>query len=116
MCDLKAVVAEAIFLSEALFSVGQLVRHRLFHYRGVVIDVDPVFMGTEEWYQAMAKSKPPREAPWYHVLVHEADHTTYVAERNLTAFEGTRYIDHPLLPAFFDGFKDGVYRPKRGLN
>ena len=101
---------------QANFFIGQQVIHSLFEYRGLVFDVDSVFSGTEEWYETMAKSRPPKDAPWYHVLVHEADHTTYVAERNLTAFEGTRYIDHPLLPAFFDGFKDGVYQPKRGLN
>ena len=101
---------------QANFFIGQQVIHSLFEYRGLVFDVDSVFSGTEEWYETMAKSRPPKDAPWYHVLVHEADHTTYVAERNLTAFEGTRYIDNPLLPAFFDVFKDGVYRPKRGLN
>ncbi len=101
---------------QAQFFIGQQVTHRLFEYRGLVFDVDPVFSGTEEWYDTMAKSKPPKDAPWYHVLVHEADHTTYVAERNLIAFDGVDYIDHPLLPAFFDGFQDGVYQPKRGLN
>ncbi len=91
------------------FFIGQQVEHRRFKYRGVVYDVDPEFSGTEEWYEQMAISKPPKDKPWYHVLVHEADHTTYVAERNLASYEGTGYIDHPMLPGFFDGFKDGVY-------
>ena len=110
LCDLHATLAEAIFLSEALFSVGQLVRHRLFNYRGVVIDVDPVFMGTEEWYQAMAKSKPPREAPWYHVLVHEAVHQTYVAERNLDVDETFEPIRHPAIDTVFSGFDGRRYQ------
>jgi heat shock protein HspQ len=100
----------------ALFFMGQQVTHKLFDYRGVIFDVDPTFAGTEDWYEQMAKSKPPRDKPWYHVLVHGADHTTYVAEQNLETYDGSDYIDHPLLAAFFDGFNDGVYSPKRNLN
>ena len=99
--------------SEARFAPGQQVTHRLFDYRGLIYDVDPEFMGTEEWYQQMARSKPPKDQPWYHVLVHEADHTTYVAERNLIPYQGSDMIDHPLLAEYFDGFGDGCYRPKR---
>ena len=102
--------------NSAHFYVGQQVTHKLFDYRGLIFDLDPEFSGTDEWYEKMAKSRPPRDKPWYHVLVHQADHTTYVAEQNLQAHAGTGYIDHPLLPAFFDGFEDGVYRPKRKLN
>ena len=69
--------------SNAKFSVGALIHHLLFDYRGVVFDVDPEFQGSEDWYAQMARSRPPRDEPWYHVLVHNATHTTYVAERNL---------------------------------
>lgn len=95
------------------FSVGQQVLHRLFHYRGLIFEVDVDFQGTDEWYDAMAKTKPPRDAPWYQVLVHGADHTTYVAERNLMMYDGTDYIDHPLLPELFDGFEAGIYRRRK---
>ena len=91
------------------FCIGQQVEHIRFHYRGVIYDVDQEFIGSEEWYERMAVSKPPKDQPWYHVLVHEADHTTYVAERNLRPYGGKDYIDHPLLPSFFDGFKAGTY-------
>mgnify|MGYP001992723715 FL=1 len=90
--------------------------HHLFKYRGVIYDVDPVFLGSEEWYQEMAKTKPPKNAPWYHILVHGADHTTYVAERNLESYPGREFIDHPLLDHYFDGFDDGVYRPRQKAN
>ena len=103
-------------MSDAQFFIGQQVQHRLFKYRGLIFDVDPVFSGTEEWYEAMAKSKPPKDAPWYHVLVHEADHTTYVTERNLMSYPGTGYIDHPLLSHYFNGFDEGVYRPVNRAN
>jgi len=100
----------------ALFFMGQQVTHKLFDYRGVIFDVDPEFSGTEEWYAQMAKSSPPKDKPWYHVLVHDAGHTTYVAEQNIEVHDGNEYIDHPLLSAFFDGFNDGIYSPKRNLN
>ena len=103
-------------MSEALFSVGQIVRHRLFHYRGVVIDVDPVFMGTEEWYQAMAKSKPPRDTPWYHVLVHNAVHQTYVAERNLDGDKTFEPICHPAIDTVFSGFDGRCYQRRLRAN
>ncbi|MCH2566945.1 MAG: heat shock protein HspQ [Pseudomonadales bacterium] len=97
------------------FSVGQQVVHNRFGYRGLIFDVDEVFAGTEAWYQQMAMSRPPKDKPWYHVLVHDADHTTYVAERNLTAYGGEDYIDHPMLPMLFDGFVGGRYRRKNAF-
>ena len=100
----------------AQFSVGQVIHHRLFEYRGVVVDVDPTFQGTEEWYEAVARSRPPRDQPWYHVLVHGAEHATYVAERNLEAAPSDEPIDHPLLAAYFDAFRDGRYQRSRSIN
>ena len=61
----------------AKFQPGQIVHHRLFDYLGVIFDIDPDFRGTDEWYEHVARSRPPRDEPWYHVLVHDAEHTTY---------------------------------------
>jgi heat shock protein HspQ len=94
---------------KAEFSVGQLIRHRLFGYRGVIIDVDPVFQGGEEWYEQVARSRPPKDQPWYHVLPDDAAHQTYVAERNLEPAEQLERVRHPLVDVFFDGFADGTY-------
>ena len=93
------------------FFIGQQIDHNRFSYRGLIYDVDSDFQGTDEWYRKMATSAPPKNQPWYHVLVHGADHTTYVAEQNLSPHKGTAFIDHPLLPNFFNGFSDGVYTP-----
>lgn len=98
------------------FAVGQLVHHKLFDYRGVVIDADPTFSLSEEWYDQMAKSKPPKDAPWYRVLVGGASHETYVAERNLEEDTSGSPIEHPLLGAFFDSFENGHYVRSRELN
>ena len=101
---------------EARFGPGQIIRHNRFGYRGVIVDVDPVFSGTDEWYEQMARSRPPRDAPWYHVLVDGADHMTYVAERHLEAEADKRPIRHPLLGRFFDRFEAGLYGRNRDLN
>ncbi len=95
--------------STCKFSIGQLVHHRLFDYRGVIADVDPTFQGTEEWYEQMARSRPPKDEPWYHVLVDQAEHTTYVAERNLESDKRNDPIDHPLCDHFFSEFRNGQY-------
>ena len=93
----------------ARFRVGQPIHHRLFDYRGVIVDVDATFQGSEEWYQVMARSQPPKDKPWYHVLVHGAEHRTYVAEQNLEPDLSGQPIEHPELGLFFDSFENGLY-------
>lgn len=102
--------------AEARFRVGQLVHHRLFDYRGIIFDVDASFAGSEEWYEMMARSRPPKDQPWYHVLVHEAAHTTYVAERNLEADLSGEPINHPAIGELFDRLSDGNYQRHKQLN
>ncbi len=94
---------------KARFAIGQVVHHRKFDYRGVVVEVDPTFQGSETWYDVMAKSRPPKDKPWYHVLVHDASHTTYVAERHLEPDESGGQISHPDLGRHFDTFQKGRY-------
>jgi len=91
------------------FRVGQVVHHLLFDYRGVIIGADRIFKGTEEWYRNVARSGPPRDKPWYHVLVHGAIHQTYVAERNLELDPTGEEIVHPLIDHYFLRFSDGAY-------
>ena len=103
-------------LAVALFRVGQVVHHKRFGYRGVIIDVDPVFSGTDAWYEEVAKSRPPKDQPWYHVLVDGAHHRTYVAERHLAVDGSGQEIVHPELEDFFDTYDDGLYRRRQILN
>ena len=102
--------------ADAKFRVGQLVHHNLFAYRGVIFDLDPDFQGTEEWYEQVARSRPPKNEPWYHVLVHEAVHTTYVAERNLRSDDSGLPIRNPHLSELFEEFGDGGYVLKQKIN
>ena len=99
--------------TSAKFSIGQLVHHRLFDYRGVVYDLDPDFRGTDEWYEQMARSRPPKDEPWYRVLVDGGTHETYVAERNLEADASLQPIRHPYVAALFGELADGFYTLKK---
>lgn len=96
-------------MKQAKFNIGQIVHHKLFDYRGVIYDVDPVFNGTEEWYRTVAKSSPPKNEPWYRVLVDKASHDTYVAEQNLESCSELFPIRHPMLNQYFESFIDGRY-------
>ncbi|HJP36563.1 MAG TPA: heat shock protein HspQ [Gammaproteobacteria bacterium] len=100
----------------ARFYVGQLVRHKLFDYRGVVFNVDAAFSGDDEWYEKVARTRPPKNEPWYHVLPSGEQYTTYVAERNLTAEESTKSIEHPLLTTLFGDLSARGYVPREKPN
>ena len=105
-----------MILIKPKYGIGQLVHHKAFDYRGVVIDVDPVFSLSDEWYEQVARSRPPKDAPWYRVLVGDAFHETYVAERHLEEDVLGVPIEHPLLEDFFDAFENGHYVRSRALN
>jgi len=96
----------------ARFHIGQLVHHRLFDYRGVIVDVDPAFSGSDDWYDQVAKSRPPKDQPWYRVLVDGAEHETYVAERNLEDDTSDQPIRHPMLGELFGDLEGGRYQPR----
>ncbi len=98
------------------FHPGQVIQHKLFDYRGVIVGVDQTLRLSDEWYEEVARSRPPKDQPWYHVLVHGARHTTYVAERNLELGPSGQPVEHPWLGRFFDKFSDGFYSNSREEN
>lgn len=101
---------------EAKFFIGQIVLHRRFNYRGVIVEVDPVFSNSEQWYETMAISKPPKDKPWYSVLVDRASHLTYVAQRNLSVSDDSSQIDHPSLGYYFNRYDGQRYFMKQKTN
>lgn len=103
-------------MQQAKFTIGQCIHHKLFDYRGVIVDADPVFQGTGEWYDAVARSRPPKDEPWYRVLVDNSDHATYVAEQNLADDDTDDPVRHPLVDVFFDRFDKGYYFSDRKVN
>jgi heat shock protein HspQ len=107
---------DAPAVAHARFSIGDVVRHRLFEFRGVVFDVDPVFANSEEWYEAIpAEVRPRKDQPFYHLLAENADssYVAYVSQQNLEHDESAEPIEHPAIPGLFDAFHDGRYALRR---
>jgi heat shock protein HspQ len=100
----------------ARFTVGDVVRHRLLDFRGVVFDVDPVFANTEEWYQAIPEGvRPAKDQPFYHLLAENAEssYVAYVSQQNLVVDRTEEPVEHPALDGLFDGFNEGRYTLRR---
>jgi|SRR5689334_8725380 heat shock protein HspQ len=102
-------------VARARFGIGEVVRHRLLDFRGVIFDVDPVFANSEEWYEAIpAEIRPPKNQPFYHLLAENAEssYVAYVSQQNLIPDDEDEPIDHPAIDGLFDGFEPGRYRLK----
>ena len=109
---------EAPHRAEARFAIGDVVRHKLFDFRGVVFDIDPVFANSEEWYEAIPKDmRPRRDQPFYHLLAENEDssYVAYVSQQNLLPDSDGGPVDHPNVPELFDEFRNGRYRMRRSL-
>ncbi len=103
----------------AKFQIGQVVRHRLFPFRGVIFDVDPTFNNTEEWWLSIPEEmRPSKEQPYYHLLAEndQSYYVAYVSEQNLVPDETGEPVDHPDLPDLFGDFEDGRYPLQFQLN
>ena len=100
----------------AVFNIGQIIRHTKHDYRGVIVDIDPVFSASDEWYETHAISMPPKDKPWYHVLVDDGDMQTYVAEQNLQLDGSDEPINHPYVDLFFSGFQHDHYVRRQQVN
>ena len=99
----------------AKFGIGQVVRHRLFPFRGVVFDVDPEFSNTEEWYEAIPEHiRPRKDQPFYHLLAEneETTYLAYVSEQNLEPDTSGVPVSHPELTDWFEEPESGVYVPR----
>ena len=91
----------------AKFQIGQIVKHRLFSFRGVIFDVDPVFSNTEDWWNAIpAEARPRRDQPFYHLLAENDDteYVAYVSEQNLLVDATGTPVRHPQVKDYFKGF------------
>ncbi len=102
--------------TKAKFNVGQVISHKLFDYRGVIIDVDASFQGSDEWYETRTSTRPPKDEPWYHVLVDRSDQQTYVAERNLQNDDSDQPIEHPMIEELSLRFNNGHYQSSQSCH
>ena len=97
---------------EAKFKLGQVVRHRLFDFRGIIFDVDPLFNNTDEWYERIPEERrPSKDQPFYHLLAESNDVTyeAYVSEQNLLIDQSKEPVKHPLIEEIFSGKKGSSY-------
>jgi heat shock protein HspQ len=103
-------------LPAARYGIGDVVRHRLLDFRGVVFDVDPQFANSDEWYEAIPENmRPAKDQPFYHLLAENAEssYIAYVSQQNLVADEDGDPIDHPAIDNLFDAFDGERYPLKR---
>ncbi|MBB5710592.1 heat shock protein HspQ [Sphingomonas xinjiangensis] len=102
-------------VSSARFAIGDVVRHRLFDFRGVIFDVDPVFANSEEWYDSIPEDvRPAKDQPFYHLLAENSDssYIAYVSQQNLVTDDSDEPVDHPAIAGLFDGRSQGRYNLK----
>lgn len=98
---------------EPLFNIGDIVKHRIYPFRGVIIDVDPEFSNTEEWYQSIpAEIRPSRNQPYYHLMAENTEtfYTAYVSQQNLVKDGENGPLEHPDLEEIFSGIDKGKYQ------
>lgn len=109
----STVMTGASAFPEARFTIGEVVRHRLLDFRGVIFDVDPEFSNSEEWYEAIPEGlRPAKAQPFYHLLAENAEssYVAYVSQQNLVADDSEEPVDHPAIGTLFDQFDAGRYR------
>jgi heat shock protein HspQ len=100
----------------ARFGIGEVVRHRLLDFRGVIFDVDAEFANSDEWYEAIPEDlRPAKDQPFYHLLAENAEssYIAYVSQQNLVPEEDAEEIDHPAIDGLFDRFDKGRYLLRR---
>lgn len=102
-------------LRQAKFGIGQVVKHRIYPFRGIIFDVDPVFANTEEWWLAIPENvRPRKDQPFYHLLAENAqtEYIAYVSEQNLVPDDSEAPLRHPMVQNLFERSDDGSWRPK----
>lgn len=105
-------MAQKIDMPLARFAIGDVVRHKMFDFRGVIFDVDPFFANTDEWYAAIPEPlRPSKDQPFYHLLAQndESSYVAYVSQQNLVPDESDDPVDHPAISSMFDGMDRGRY-------
>jgi len=113
-----ASMGRRIDMPSARFAIGEVVRHRIFDFRGVVFDVDPEFANSDEWYDAIpAAIRPRKDQPFYHLLAENAEtaYVAYVSQQNLVPDDSDEPVDHPAIATMFEDMEGGRYRLREQL-
>ena len=113
-----AVIISAMSRHEAKFRIGEVVRHRLYPFRGVIFDVDPEFSSTQEWWLSIPEDlRPRKDQPFYHLLAENAEttYTAYVSEQNLLPNDSGKPVGHPKVKSMFGDFGGDHYEIRKDI-
>ena len=105
-------------MRQAKFKLGEVVRHRVFEFRGVIFDIDPVFNNTEEWWLSIPENvRPSKDQPFYHLFAEnsETEYVAYVSEQNLLPDTSNEPVRHPQVNEVFERDDDGRYHPRNSM-
>ena len=108
----KKILKKNQIKKDPVFNIGDIVKHKIYPFRGVIVDVDPEFSNTEEWYQSIpAEIRPSKEQPYYHLMAENSEtfYSAYVSQQNLIIDGENGPVDHPDLDQMFSGIKKGKY-------
>jgi heat shock protein HspQ len=114
----KKLFKSPLKMRQARFKLGEVVRHRLFPFRGVIFDIDPVFNNTEEWWLSIPENvRPSKDQPYYHLFAEnaETEYVAYVSEQNLLPDNSDEPIRHPEVAEAFERDDSGRYRPRHSI-
>lgn len=118
MTDHSTTIVSMDAIPKAKFRIGQVVRHRVYPFRGVIFDVDPTFANTEEWWQAIPEEiRPRKDQPFYHLYAEnaESEYVAYVSEQNLVPDESGEPLRHPQIEESFVEDDNGDLRVREQL-
>lgn len=111
-------MVRSIDMPQARFAIGEVVRHRIFDFRGVIFDVDAEFANTDEWYEAIPEAlRPRKDQPFYHLLAENSEtaYVAYVSQQNLVVDDSQEPVEHPALESLFERMEGGRYRLREQL-
>ena len=97
----------------ARFAIGEVVRHRIFDFRGVIFDVDPQFANSDEWYESIPEAlRLSKDQPFYHLLAENSESTyvAYVSQQNLAPDDSEDPVEHPEIATMFERLENGRYQ------
>ena len=117
---MKKILKKNQIKKDPVFNIGDIVKHKIYPFRGVIVDVDPEFSNTEEWYQSIpAEIRPSKEQPYYHLMAENSEtfYSAYVSQQNLEKDDSKAPFNHPSVNLLFDGNdSEGNYIVRQSTN
>lgn len=108
----KNEILSNVLIVSPIFNIGDIVKHKLYQFRGVIVDIDPEFSNTDEWYQSIPEeSRPKKDQPFYHLLAENSEsfYSAYVSQQNLLPDSESGPINHPEIDKLFSDVSNGRY-------